>query len=123
MTTAPVLPSLAREARGAMSAEHVCNVCDPQGVFVAKPETAIVRPNIRRLQNERFRVWRCPRCRSIHAEEDVDLDFYYRDYPFLSLQMDWRVRAMYANQLARLKAAGLRRDMRILDYGCGAGKF
>ena len=106
-----------------MSAGHVCNVCDPQGVPISAPETAIVKPNIRRLQNERFRVWRCPRCHSIHAEEEVDLDFYYRDYPFLSLQMDWRVRAMYANQLSRLKAAGLRKDARILDYGCGAGKF
>ena len=30
---------------------------------------------------------------------------------------------MYANQLSRLKAAGLTKDAHILDYGCGAGKF
>lgn len=106
-----------------MSAEHVCNVCDPKGVAIANAETAVVRPNIRRLQNERFHVWRCPNCQSIHAEEEVDLDYYYRDYPFLSLDMDWRVRTMYASQLGRLKAAGLKRGARILDYGCGAGKF
>jgi len=106
-----------------MSADHICNVCAPEGVPIAKAETAVVRPNIRRLQNERFHVWRCPRCHSIHAEEEVDLDFYYRDYPFLALQMDWRIRAMYRSQLARLKAAGLQRGARILDYGCGAGKF
>jgi SAM-dependent methyltransferase len=123
MTAAPVLPSEAREARPSMSAEHVCNVCDPNGVPITKPETAVVRPNIRRLQNERFRVWRCPRCRSIHAEDEVDLGFYYRDYPFLAMQMDWRVRAMYRNQLSRLKAAGLTPDAHILDYGCGAGNF
>jgi Methyltransferase domain len=123
MTAAPVLPSEAREARPSMSAEHVCNICDPKGVPIVKPETAIVRPNIRRLQNERFRVWRCPHCHSIHAEDEVDLAFYYRDYPFLAMQMDWRVRAMYANQLSRLKAAGLKQDAHILDYGCGAGNF
>ncbi|MET0593595.1 MAG: class I SAM-dependent methyltransferase [Polyangiaceae bacterium] len=106
-----------------MSTEHVCNICDPKGLPIADPEIAEVRPNIRRLQNERFHVWRCPKCNSIHAEEEVDLDFYYRDYPFLALAMDWRVRAMYASQLGRLKAAGLKRDARILDYGCGAGKF
>jgi 2-polyprenyl-3-methyl-5-hydroxy-6-metoxy-1,4-benzoquinol methylase len=106
-----------------MNAGYVCNVCDAKGVAIAKAETAVIRPNIRRLQNERFNVWRCPRCRSIHSADEVDLDLYYRDYPFLSLQMDWRVRAMYAQQLSRLRAAGLRRDARILDYGCGAGKF
>jgi 2-polyprenyl-3-methyl-5-hydroxy-6-metoxy-1,4-benzoquinol methylase len=101
----------------------VCNVCEPGGVAIAEAETALVRPNIRRLQDERFNVWRCPRCRSIHAREEVDLDLYYRDYPFLSAKMDWRSRAMYKNQLARLKRAGLSRGARILDYGCGSGNF
>jgi 2-polyprenyl-3-methyl-5-hydroxy-6-metoxy-1,4-benzoquinol methylase len=101
----------------------VCNVCEPGGVPITDAETAVVRPNIRRLQSERFDVWRCPRCHSIHAREEVDLDAYYRDYPFLSVAMDWRSRAMFANQLARLKRAGLTRGARILDYGCGSGNF
>jgi 2-polyprenyl-3-methyl-5-hydroxy-6-metoxy-1,4-benzoquinol methylase len=104
-----------------MNVELVCNVCET-GVASA-PESAVVRPNIRRLHSERFEVWRCPRCRSIHAREEVDLDLYYRDYPFLSVKMDWRSRAMYDNQLSRLKRAGLARDARILDYGCGSGNF
>lgn len=106
-----------------MSTPRICNVCDPDGVTVAEPETASVKPNIRRFQHERFAVWRCPRCRSIHAQEPVDLDAYYRGYPFLSATMDWRARAMYDNQLARLKRAGLTRTARILDYGCGSGNF
>jgi 2-polyprenyl-3-methyl-5-hydroxy-6-metoxy-1,4-benzoquinol methylase len=106
-----------------MNAEHVCNICEPGGVHVAEAETASVKPNIRRREQERFDVWRCPHCRSIHAREEVDLDAYYQDYPFLSVKMDWRSRAMYDNQLARLKRAGLSRAARILDYGCGSGNF
>jgi len=106
-----------------MSTSQVCNVCEPDGVAIAEAELADVRPNIRRLQNESFDVWRCPQCRSIHAREEVDLDLYYRDYPFLSAKMDWRSRAMYNNQLSRLKRAGLSRGARILDYGCGSGNF
>ena len=70
-----------------MSDELVCNVCDPKGVRISRAETAVVRPNIRRLQNERFNVWRCPRCRSIHAADEVDLDAYYRDS--LSCRCRW----------------------------------
>jgi SAM-dependent methyltransferase len=123
MSEPSVLGSVTEKSEATMTAGHLCNICDPQGLPIANPETAVIRPNIRRLQNERFTVWRCPRCHSIHAQDQVDLDFYYRDYPFLALAMDWRVRAMYASQLARLKAAGLKKDARILDYGCGAGKF
>jgi 2-polyprenyl-3-methyl-5-hydroxy-6-metoxy-1,4-benzoquinol methylase len=106
-----------------MNAEQVCNVCEPGGVPIAVAESAVVRPNIRRLQNEHFDVWRCSKCRSIHAREEVDLDLYYRDYPFLSVKMDWRSRAMFKNQLSRLKRAGLTQGARILDYGCGSGNF
>jgi 2-polyprenyl-3-methyl-5-hydroxy-6-metoxy-1,4-benzoquinol methylase len=106
-----------------MTTTQVCNVCEPGGVDIDQAETAVVRPNIRRLQDERFDVWRCPNCRSIHAREEVDLDLYYRDYPFLSAKIDWRSRAMYRNQLARLRKAGLTRGARILDYGCGSGNF
>jgi 2-polyprenyl-3-methyl-5-hydroxy-6-metoxy-1,4-benzoquinol methylase len=106
-----------------MSKTLLCNVCDPAGAEVDRAELAVVRPNIRRFQHERFEVWRCPFCRSIHAQEEVDLDFYYRDYPFLSAKMDWRSRAMYRNQLSRLVRAGLPRGARILDYGCGSGEL
>jgi SAM-dependent methyltransferase len=106
-----------------MTSAHVCNICEPGGVAIAQAELALVRPNIRRLQHESFNVWRCPHCRSIHAQGEVDLDVYYRAYPFLSVKMDWRSRAMFDNQLSRLKRAGLSRRARVLDYGCGSGNF
>ena len=60
MTAPAVLTSVAK-SEVTMSAEHVCNICDPAGVPMAKVEAAEVKPNIRRLQNERFHVWRCLR--------------------------------------------------------------
>jgi SAM-dependent methyltransferase len=104
-----------------MGAEFVCNVCEPPAL--AEAELAVVRPNIRKLKEERFAVWRCKRCGSIHAKDEVDLDRYYRDYPFFAVAMDWRLRAMYRVLLRRLTRAGVRKSSRILDYGCGSGKF
>ncbi|HEX2676478.1 MAG TPA: class I SAM-dependent methyltransferase, partial [Polyangiales bacterium] len=36
---------------------------------------------------------------------------------------DWMLRAMYGKQLSRLRAAGLRPEHAVLDYGCGGGAF
>jgi SAM-dependent methyltransferase len=99
-----------------------CNICfhssSPDAV-----EQATVRCNLRRFRDERFAVWRCPQCLSIHARDEVDLDHYYRGYTFHSLSLDWRVRAMYRSQLKRLERAGLERNHTLLDYGCGGGMF
>jgi 2-polyprenyl-3-methyl-5-hydroxy-6-metoxy-1,4-benzoquinol methylase len=86
-------------------------------------EQATVRCNLRRFREERFAVWRCARCASIHARDDVDLDHYYSAYTFHSLSLDWRVRAMYRSQLRRLERAGLQSGHSLLDYGCGGGVF
>ncbi len=79
--------------------------------------------NVRAFSQDSFAVWRCAECRSIHARDDVNLERYYSLYPFFSLPNDWRIRALYASQLRRLKKAGLRREHHILDYGCGSGSF
>jgi len=60
---------------------------------------------------------------SIHAQDDVDLAHYYARYPFFALPDDWRLRALYDNQLRRLRRAGIGPEHRILDYGCGDGGF
>jgi 2-polyprenyl-3-methyl-5-hydroxy-6-metoxy-1,4-benzoquinol methylase len=99
-----------------------CCICDRQ-VRIADAESAVVRSNVRAFSRERFRVWRCPGCESIHASEEVDLAHYYAQYPFHSLKDDWRLRTVYGSQLARLKAAGVEKTQRILDYGCGNGGF
>jgi SAM-dependent methyltransferase len=99
-----------------------CNICRAEGENLAIEE-AQIRSNVRAFAEERFRVWRCRACGSIHARDEVDLARYYARYPFHDLPIDWRLRLMYENQLLRLKRAGLRREHTILDYGCGGGYF
>src|SRR5260221_12715160 len=82
-----------------------------------------VRSNVRAFRGETFAYSRCQHCGSIHAKDEVDLAHYYARYPFHDLAMDWRLRAMYARQVARLVKAGVGRSHRILDYGCGGGQL
>lgn len=96
-----------------------CVVCgEPRS---ADSEAADVRCNVRSFRNERFRMWRCARCRSLHAEDAVDLDRYYQRYPVFAAELDWRLKVVYAGMLRRLVRAGLSKQHRILDYGCGKG--
>jgi 2-polyprenyl-3-methyl-5-hydroxy-6-metoxy-1,4-benzoquinol methylase len=99
-----------------------CCICEREVQWL-DVELARVRCNVRAYSRELFAVWRCPRCKSIHASDAVDLSQYYAKYPFHDLCDDWRVRAVYQNQLARLEAAGVHRTQRVLDYGCGSGGF
>jgi SAM-dependent methyltransferase len=78
---------------------------------------------VRAFRGTEFELWRCRQCLSIHAADEVDLAYYYARYPFFSLPDDWRVRALYDNQLRRLRRAGIGPHHRILDYGCGGGAF
>ncbi len=106
-----------------MSDPLVCNICDaatPRGNGV---ETADVPSNVRRFRDECFAVWRCPACRCIHASDEVDLDHYYRDYPFQQQRLDGATRAFFRVNLKRLMGGGLRREHTLLDYGCGSGLF
>lgn len=104
------------------AAPTACVVCAAQGAAIVG-ETRAVTSNVRAFAHERFWMWRCAACRSIHARDEVDLAHYYERYPFFQLPLDWRLRAAYAEQRRRLEAAGLRRGARILDYGCGSGAF
>ena len=95
-----------------------CVLCrQPQQVV----EQNRIRSNVRRFRGETFAVWRCAGCSSLHARDDVDLDHYYSGYPIFTAQLDWRLRVVYDNMLARLRRAGVRPEHRVLDYGCGAG--
>lgn len=103
-------------------AAEICVICaEPNPVSTRQRGRA--RSNVRAFRGTSFALWRCQRCGSIHAEEDVDLDYYYSRYPFFSLPDDWRLRVLYDNQLRRLRRAGIGPEHRILDYGCGAGAF
>ena len=76
---------------------------------------------MRRFASQKFAIWRCGNCGSIHARDRVDLGRYYRNYPFFAQKLDWAVRHAYGRALRRLKRQGLSRRHHILDYGCGSG--
>jgi 2-polyprenyl-3-methyl-5-hydroxy-6-metoxy-1,4-benzoquinol methylase len=101
-----------------------CNICHTTSTSV---QEASVRSNVRKFRDEKFRIWRCPECASVHARDDVDLAHYYAEYPFhhigVEQDVDWMLKAMYRKQWQRLRAAGLRREHAVLDFGCGGGAF
>lgn len=109
-------------AHRARVVESLCHACGERR-DVSQAELGVVYSNVRAFALERFWVWRCSLCGSIHAGPDVDLARYYARYPFFNLPLDWRLRALYREQRHRLEAAGVRRQDRILDYGCGSGSF
>jgi 2-polyprenyl-3-methyl-5-hydroxy-6-metoxy-1,4-benzoquinol methylase len=102
-------------------AASACVVCGK--TTRSEVERASVCSNVRAFRHERFSVWRCRSCASLHASETVQLERYYERYPFHDLPADFRLRALYANQLRRLRRAGVERATSVLDYGCGEGAF
>ncbi len=98
-----------------------CPFCDLSIVEDESVETAWVPSNVRAFASEQFAVWRCRSCKSIHARDEVDLDSYYRSYPFHGQKLDGGTRLVFKNILKRAKAGGLTRSDSIIDYGCGSG--
>jgi 2-polyprenyl-3-methyl-5-hydroxy-6-metoxy-1,4-benzoquinol methylase len=101
-----------------------CNIC---GEVSSQVEESAVRSNVRKFGDTKFRIWRCPKCRSVHAKDEVDLAECYRDYPYHNVGKQsstrWMINAGYRNLLGRLRKAGIRREHKLLDYGCGGGEF
>jgi SAM-dependent methyltransferase len=96
-----------------------CDICGADGEAALVP----VRPNLRAIRDEQFHVWRCQACGSIHAQETVDLERYYRGYPRSDDSLDWLSRQFLRSHLRRLRRAGVTRAHSIIDFGCGSGKF
>lgn len=101
----------------------VCNVCDCPGTLESSPETGRVASNMRKFHQDEFTVWRCANCGSLHRQEAVDLDYYYKDYFLQQQKLDFFARLGYGNRLKMLRKHGLTRDSSILDFGCGRGVF
>jgi SAM-dependent methyltransferase len=99
-----------------------CAACEAREQHLAMEE-ARAHSNVRAFRSESFALWRCRRCCSIHASDEVELSHYYARYPFHVLPEDLRTRALYDHQLRRLRRAGVRPEHRILDYGAGGGGF
>lgn len=98
-----------------------CNLCDDPGSLDEADEVVEINCNVRRFAAERFVVWRCRNCRSIHSRDVLDLNPYYDGYPFQKQHVNLVWRLISRAYLRRLKAAGLRRSHELLDYGCGSG--
>ena len=104
----------------AINKQHCC-VCDNPGSLSSATEVADVNSNVRRFASERFTVWRCDNCRSLHSSDSLDLDRYYREYPFTLQKPNLSWRLITNNYITRLRKAGLCRRHTLLDYGCGSG--
>lgn len=99
-----------------------CVVCGVESALTSAP-SAQVHSNVKPFAAETFVVWQCVNCRSIHARDEVDLDYYYAQYPFHGQTMNLPMRLAFRNKLKGLVALGLSRQHRVLDYGCGSGLF
>ncbi|NJL20782.1 MAG: class I SAM-dependent methyltransferase [Leptolyngbyaceae cyanobacterium SM1_3_5] len=96
-----------------------CSICnyriDPndESLFATFP------CNVRAFQDQSFKVWRCPTCRTIHCLDVVNLDEYYAKYPIASAVAHDSARACYKNIHRRLTRHGFSKHHSLLDYGCG----
>jgi len=100
-----------------------CVICNKKVKLDKSIEIVDVRSNIRDFQGNTFTVWRCPYCNSIHSKQDIDLTKYYKNYPIFDLKNKLFINFNLSRRLKRLKRAGLKKDDRILDYGCGSGNM
>lgn len=100
-----------------------CNICVSAPPLDQAAEMRSVRSNVRKFQHEHFTMWRCPNCRSLHALDEVDLDYYYRHYPLWRHELDDLTRHFYRNRLRLLRKHGFSAEHTLLDVGCGQGCF
>ena len=106
-----------------MSACEICNLCEKPGTLQTAVNKGQVASDVRHFTGERFTVWRCNNCSSVHSATDVDLEYYYSQYPLKKHTLDFPSRVLYGNRLRLLEKQGIGPSSRILDYGCGAGVF
>jgi 2-polyprenyl-3-methyl-5-hydroxy-6-metoxy-1,4-benzoquinol methylase len=79
--------------------------------------------NIRAFQKEAFKVWRCPKCKTIHTLDIVDIAPYYKEYPIADATLTWEMRLCYGKLARQLFKHGFTSSHSILDYGCANGLF
>ena len=100
-----------------------CRICghaareDPPSAF------GDVRGNTARFKSQRFPLWKCAQCASIHSLQAVDYQDIYSDYPLNRRRLDVFARGTLRRLLARLERAGVSRSDALVDVGCGNGIF
>jgi SAM-dependent methyltransferase len=100
-----------------------CLICNHQ--IDPNDESAFVTfpCNVRAFWGERFKVWQCPNCMTIHCLDVVDIEHYYAKYPFAQAKLTLPLRLCYRNLYQQLKKHGFSKTHSLLDYGCGSGIF
>jgi SAM-dependent methyltransferase len=100
-----------------------CSICNYQ--VNPNDESAFVTfsCNVRAYKDEKFKVWRCPCCRTIHCLDVVDLPHYYAKYPVGEAALSWPYRICYRNLCRQLTKHGFSKTHSFLDYGCANGLF
>lgn len=102
-------------------AEFTCKICGYTTHMPTPSDLGRVRGNTTRFMNFQHRLWKCPKCSSIHNVDAVDFSDIYKDYPLNNRRLDVFARGTLGNLLKRLQRAGLKKEYSILDYGCGNG--
>lgn len=101
----------------------VCNVCQNPETLENALEVKEIFSNVREFQDEKFTVWRCLFCNSIHSKEWLDLNRYYQNYIVGKSSLNYFIRCAYSGRLNFLRKHGLKKEHKILDYGCNQGLF
>jgi 2-polyprenyl-3-methyl-5-hydroxy-6-metoxy-1,4-benzoquinol methylase len=106
-----------------MNSGTKCVFCGTSTAERPAAESAPVRCDVREFGAETFTVWRCANCGSLHAQEPIDSERYYRNYPVKRQRYDFLFRALLQKRMEILKRTGLESGKTLLDYGCGSGHF
>lgn len=96
-----------------------CSHTAPSETIVAKK----IRCNVRAFQGQKFTVWRCPQCQSLHSENKINLAEYYANYPLNQQPFDYFRKRICQNRLNLLIRQGFQKHHSLLDYGCNQGLF
>ncbi|MBD2200421.1 class I SAM-dependent methyltransferase [Calothrix anomala FACHB-343] len=100
-----------------------CSICDYCVDEKDNSAFATFFCNVRAFREEKFQVWRCPKCQTIHCLDVVDLSHYYAKYPFTQAVITWPLKILYKNLHQQLAKHGFSQHHSFLDYGCGTGLF
>lgn len=100
-----------------------CNICNTINQVNTDINAAKIAANVREFKEEQFTVWRCTQCNSLHSLEEINYDYYYRNYVMQKQKIDFATRLLFASRLRQLIRGGLSPYHSILDFGCGNGGF
>jgi predicted nucleic-acid-binding Zn-ribbon protein len=98
-----------------------CNLCKNPATYANASDVGRFPSTVREFQHERFTVWRCRNCKSLHSKEDVELGPYYAAYPIHNQKLDYFSKRVNGNLIRVLRKHGVGGDTAVLDFGCGVG--